>query len=151
MTSLSVCMIVKDEENSLENSIKSILPIADELVIIDTGSADQTKAIAKKFTNKVYDFDWTQDFAVARNFSLSFATKKYILFWDADFEIDKKSLKNFKNLKSKKFENLHILSFFWEDGPENLIPRHFLFRNKKCLGTKFSFPLSQKKDKISKF
>lgn len=100
MTSLSVCMIIKDEEKSLKSSLSSIISAADELVIVDTGSKDKSKEIAQKFTNKVYDFKWVEDFAKARNFGLRFATKKYVLFWDSDFFIDEESLIFLKKLKS---------------------------------------------------
>jgi hypothetical protein len=77
-------MIVKDEEDVLAQCLTSVKGVADEIVIVDTGSADRTKEIAAKFTNKVYDFDWIDDFSAARNFSFSLATADYILWLDAD-------------------------------------------------------------------
>jgi glycosyltransferase involved in cell wall biosynthesis len=81
---ISVCMIVKNEAKVLQKCLESIQGFADELIIVDTGSSDQTVNIAKKFTNNVYDFKWCNDFAKARNFSISKATKKYIFQLDAD-------------------------------------------------------------------
>ena len=86
---ISLCMIVKDEEQHLENCLNSIKELADEIIIVDTGSKDKTKEIAGKFTNKVYDFKWNDDFSEARNFSLSKATKDWILVLDADENRDR--------------------------------------------------------------
>jgi glycosyltransferase involved in cell wall biosynthesis len=147
MASLSVCMIVRDEENLLQKSLSSVLPLIDELVIIDTGSKDQTKQIAQKFTEKVYDFMWVEDFAKARNFSLKFATKKYVLFWDVDFLIDKQSLNFLKKLKSKNFENFDILSFAWQTSENILVPRNFLFKNKDFI---FQYPIHEELINITK-
>lgn len=94
MISISLCMIVKNEEEVLERCLSCVKEIADEIIIVDTGSADRTKEIAHQFTDKVYDFNWENDFSKARNFSFSKATKDYQLWLDADdiildSEIDK--------------------------------------------------------------
>jgi len=81
---ISLCMIVKDEEKNLRRCLNSIKSEVDEIVIVDTGSSDNTRQIAKEFTNKVYDFQWSNDFSKARNFSLSKASMQWILFIDAD-------------------------------------------------------------------
>jgi glycosyltransferase involved in cell wall biosynthesis len=77
-------MIVKNEEEVLEKCLDSVRDIADEIIIVDTGSTDNTKEIARKFTDKIYDFKWIDDFAAARNYSYSKATKEYIMWLDAD-------------------------------------------------------------------
>jgi glycosyltransferase involved in cell wall biosynthesis/Tfp pilus assembly protein PilF len=81
---LSLCMIVKDEENCLARCLLSAMPVVGEMVIVDTGSTDRTKEIAKTFGARVYDFEWTGDFSEARNLSLSEATGNWILVLDAD-------------------------------------------------------------------
>lgn len=81
---LSLCMIVKNEEETLEKCLLSAKDIVDEIIIVDTGSDDRTKDIALKFTSKVYDFKWCNDFSKARNFSLSKADNNYVLILDAD-------------------------------------------------------------------
>src|SRR6056297_1923714 len=68
---ISCCMIVKNEEHELERLLKSIKDQVDEIIITDTGSTDKTKEIAKKYTNKIYDYEWENSFAKARNYSIS--------------------------------------------------------------------------------
>src|SRR5690625_4581747 len=75
---LSVCMIVKNEEKVLERCLESIHGIADEIVIVDTGSTDKTKEIATKYTDKLYDFKWINDFSKARNYAASKAIGEWI-------------------------------------------------------------------------
>lgn len=84
MITISLCMIVKDEEKTLGRCLDSICGLVDEIIIVDTGSSDNTKDIAKNYTNNIYDFKWVSNFSVARNFSFSKATKDYILWLDAD-------------------------------------------------------------------
>jgi glycosyltransferase involved in cell wall biosynthesis len=81
---ISLCMIVKNEENDLERCLRSVKAIVDEIIVVDTGSSDNTKEIAKKFEAKIFDFKWNNSFADARNFSLSKATGQWILVLDAD-------------------------------------------------------------------
>lgn len=99
--SLSLCMIVKDEELTLEKCLNSVKSFIDEIVIVDTGSKDKTKEIAKKFNSKIYDFKWINDFAAARNFSFSKATSDYILWLDGDDFINTDSIKIIENLLEK--------------------------------------------------
>mgnify|MGYP003815154603 CR=1 FL=1 len=84
MMTISLCMIVRNEEAVLERCLRSACDIADEIVIVDTGSTDETKEIARRYTDRIYDFEWTDDFAAARNFSFDQATMDYILWLDAD-------------------------------------------------------------------
>ncbi|MGB9438932.1 MAG: glycosyltransferase [Desulfobacterales bacterium] len=83
-TAVSLCMIVKNEEQYLAHCLASVKPIVDEMIVVDTGSADGTKDIAVSFGAKVYDYDWNHDFAEARNFSISKASGSWILIMDAD-------------------------------------------------------------------
>ena len=68
---ISVCMIVKNEELNLAGCLDCLKAIADEIIIVDTGSTDRTKEIAEQYTDKVYDFEWIDDFSAARNFAFS--------------------------------------------------------------------------------
>jgi len=81
---LSLCMIVKNEERFLASCLRSIRDVVNEMIVVDTGSTDRTKDIAKVFGARIFDFPWTGDFAVARNHSLARAAGDWILIMDAD-------------------------------------------------------------------
>jgi glycosyltransferase involved in cell wall biosynthesis len=81
---ISVCLIVRNEENTIASCLDSVKGISDEIVIVDTGSTDRTKEIVEKYTDRIFDFTWIDDFAAARNFAFSQATMEYILWLDAD-------------------------------------------------------------------
>ncbi|MGG2467160.1 glycosyltransferase [Paraclostridium bifermentans] len=102
MKSLSVCMIVKNEEKNIKRCLDSIESIADEIIIVDTGSNDETLNICSNYNAKVINHKWNNDFSEARNVSLEYATKDYILFLDADEEISKEDLEKLKALLSSK-------------------------------------------------
>ncbi len=88
---ISVCLIVKDEERFLENCLKSVKDIAHEIIIIDTGSQDNSLNIAKKYTDKVYLHPWQDSFSEARNHYFEYATGDWIFQVDADEELMKGS------------------------------------------------------------
>lgn len=96
--SLSLCMIVKDEEKTLTRCLNSVKSFVDEIIIVDTGSKDSTKVIAESFNAKIYDFKWIDDFSAARNFSFSKATSDYILWLDGDDFIDDENIKKIEEL-----------------------------------------------------
>ncbi|HBV85225.1 MAG TPA: glycosyl transferase [Desulfosporosinus sp.] len=81
---ISLCMIVRNEEKTIARCLDSVKGIPDEIVIIDTGSIDRTKEIVSQYTDKIDSFTWIDDFAAARNFAFSKATMDYILWLDAD-------------------------------------------------------------------
>lgn len=74
--SISLSMIVKNEGKHLYDCLNSVNDVVDEIVIVDTGSTDNTLEIAKSFNAKIFYFDWNDDFSAARNFSLSNCTGK---------------------------------------------------------------------------
>ena len=113
MTTISVCMIVKNEEKILSRCLDCLRDIADEIIIVDTGSTDNTKAIAKKYTDKIYDFEWIKDFSAARNYSLSFATKDYIYCADADEVIEPEEQKKFIALKQVLTPDIDIVQMLY--------------------------------------
>lgn len=95
MAEISLCMIVKNEEDVLARCLESVQGFADEIIIVDTGSSDATKEIARRYTPLVYDFVWIDDFAAARNESFCKATRDFIMWLDADdvlLEEDRASL-----------------------------------------------------------
>lgn len=77
-------MIVKDEAKTLGRCLNSVKSFISEIIIVDTGSKDETKEIASKFNAKIYDFKWINDFSAARNFAFSKATSDYIMWLDGD-------------------------------------------------------------------
>jgi len=100
MITISLCMIVKNEEVTLAKCLGSILGLVDEIIIVDTGSTDRTKKIAASFTDKIFDFKWVDDFSAARNYSYSKASMDYILWLDADDVLLPEDRMKFKELKS---------------------------------------------------
>jgi glycosyltransferase involved in cell wall biosynthesis len=85
--SISICMMVRDEEENLQRSLPSLKNLADELIVIDTGSKDKSIEIAKSFGAKVYEHPWEDDFSKHRNQSVSYATSDWIFIFDADEEL----------------------------------------------------------------
>ena len=77
-------MIVRDEEENLSHCLESVRGLFDEIVVVDTGSVDRTKEIARAFGARVFDFVWIDDFAAARNEALAHATGDYAFWLDAD-------------------------------------------------------------------
>ena len=84
MPTISLCMIVKNEEAYLARALKSVAGLVDEIIIVDTGSTDRTREIASGFTSKVCSFPWKDDFSDARNYSFSQASMDYCMWMDAD-------------------------------------------------------------------
>lgn len=84
MRPISVCIIARNEEHRIEKCLSSLAPYDFEIVVVDTGSTDRTKEIASRYTDKIYDFVWCDDFSAARNFSLRSATNNWILMLDCD-------------------------------------------------------------------
>lgn len=99
MIRISLCMIVKNEERVLARCLDSIADLMDEIIIVDTGSTDRTKEIAARYTDKIFDFLWIQDFSAARNFAFSKAGMEYIYTADADEVLDEVNRKRFRYLK----------------------------------------------------
>ncbi len=109
MVEISCCMIVKNEEKILARCLDSIQDLVEELVIVDTGSSDKTKEIAARYTDKIYDFEWIDDFAAARNYSFSKATKDYIYVADADEVVDAENRQKFLDLKEVLLPEIDIV------------------------------------------
>ncbi|MET3848583.1 glycosyltransferase [Paenibacillus sp. OAE614] len=84
MPTISLCLIVRNEASVLANCLDSVQGAVDEIVIVDTGSTDDTQAVARRYTDRILDFAWVDDFSAARNFSFRQATGDYILWLDAD-------------------------------------------------------------------
>jgi len=95
-------MIVKNEAANLQNCLQSVQPVADEIIVVDTGSEDDSVALAKQFGAQVVIADWRNDFSYARNISLEHATGSWILWLDADDRIPHSSVAGIQALKQQK-------------------------------------------------
>ena len=98
---ISACVIVKNEEKNLPAWLDGVKNIADEIIVVDTGSTDKTVEIAEKAKVNLYRFEWIHDFAAAKNFALSKAKGDWIIFLDADEYFDKPARKKIKPLLKK--------------------------------------------------
>jgi glycosyltransferase involved in cell wall biosynthesis len=107
MPLLTLSMIVKNEEQYLPGCLDSVKGIADEIVVVDTGSSDATKNIAEEYGAKVYDFNWVDDFSAARNFALQKSTGNWILYLDADERLTESSVQELNEI-IKRDENLAV-------------------------------------------
>src|SRR5690625_3084519 len=99
MVTISLCMIVKNEEEVLRRCLDTVKDVMDEINIVDTGSTDKTIEIAKKYTDRVFTFDWTGKFQDSRNGSFKYAKQDYILYFDADDVLLKEDREKFPGLK----------------------------------------------------
>lgn len=84
MLPITVCMIAKNEDIHIEECLKRLRPCKFEIVVVDTGSVDRTIDAARKYTDKVYHFDWCNDFSAARNYAVSQASNDWVLNIDCD-------------------------------------------------------------------
>jgi glycosyltransferase involved in cell wall biosynthesis len=126
-------MIVKNEEHILDRCLKSIAPIADEIVIVDTGSTDSTIEIAKKYTKNIFHFEWIDDFSAARNFALTHCSHPIICTWDADWILRSNSLDILKRRKQefRDFDRIFCswnLEFDEDNNPTRQSRYHFFFK-----------------------
>lgn len=109
MISISLCMIVKNEEDVISRCLASVKDIVDEIIVVDTGSNDKTKEIARSYTDKIFDFKWIDDFSAARNYAFSKATKDFILWLDADDIILEEDIIKFKQLRVSLDEKVDVV------------------------------------------
>ncbi len=129
---ISVCMIVKNEEAQLAACLDSLVLIADEIVVVDTGSTDRTKEIAAKYTDRIYDFPWIDDFAAARNFAFAKATMDYIYTADADEVIDEDNIRLFRRVKELLPPEVEIVQMYYL----NLMEENAVYNSKRELRPK---------------
>ena len=101
MKKLSVCLIVKNEEPVLARCLSCAVRFADELIVVDTGSADRSVGIAKEYTPLVYLHPWRNSFAEARNYSYSKASGDYVMWLDADDVVTEENIARLRLLKEE--------------------------------------------------
>ena len=112
---ITVCMIVKNESHLIKETLKAINRYGYELVIVDTGSEDNTKEIALSYTDKIYDFKWNYNFSDARNFALKKASNEFVLMIDADeviVDFDTKNIEKMITLNPMVVGRISIVNEF---------------------------------------
>lgn len=119
MVTISLCMIVKNEERNLERCLSSYTPLMDEIIVVDTGSTDRTKEIAARFTQKIYDFAWVNDFSKARNFAFQKAGCDYIFSADADEVLEGENVAQFALLKQVLDPEIEIVQMQYANQLQN--------------------------------
>ena len=135
---LTLCTIVKNEEVTLSRTLDSVNGAVDKMVVLDTGSRDRTREIAREFGARVYDFEWCDDFAVARNECLKHAQGDWILVLDADEVLVPEIVPQIKQAigSDRLLINLIRQEIGASQSPYSLVSR--LFRNR--LDIRFSRP-----------
>ena len=106
---ISLCYIVKNEEKNIPISLATVRDVADELVVVDTGSSDHTKEVAQRYGAKIYDYIWQNDFAAARNFALEKSTGDWIIFLDADEYFRADTAKDLRSLIKAQESAVNLL------------------------------------------
>ncbi len=143
---VSLCLIVKDEEQHLGTCLNAFRDIYDELIVVDTGSTDSTKSIVKEFGTQVFDFEWINDFAAARNFALSKATGDWVMTLDADDAIEKENAVALRKLLEENADGYSVISLPYvyhqsggNAGNTATLPRLW----KRELGLKYVYPIHE--------
>lgn len=142
---LTLCMIVKNEERHISRCLSSVQDIADEIVVVDTGSEDQTVQICKSFNAQVYTHEWKNDFAKARNAGLQHAKGDWILFLDADEELDQETGSILPSLLHDDLPSLGLLKIIsytgkqWDENEAFESMQTRLFRNHQGISFKGKF------------
>nr|WP_091176141.1 glycosyltransferase [Paenibacillus sp. 1_12] len=144
---LSLCMIVKNEEANVERCLASVKSIADEMIVVDTGSTDRTVHLCEAAGAQVHSFEWNRSFADARNYSLDQATGDWILWMDADEVLEVSEPVEWKAQLAAETDhllNIHLVNYIGEfpDPNETFHIAHArLFRNR--IGFRFLYPIHE--------
>jgi glycosyltransferase involved in cell wall biosynthesis len=136
---LSVCVIVKDGDDTLKACLESVKPLNPEIIVVDTGSTDLTVDIAREYTDKVYEeefetieidgYEWLADFSAARNSSIEKATGEFILIWDADNILDHTGLQAIHGfLQNGQYDVGNMQIIHRMDAGDSLQWQHRIFR-----------------------
>ncbi len=124
MITISLCMIVKNESATIGRCLDSVRDLVDEIVIVDTGSDDDTQNIVRQYTDNIFDFAWVEDFAAARNFAFSHASQEYILWLDADdvvLDTDRQKLLQLKETLDPSVDAVSMHYYLARDSAGNVI------------------------------
>jgi glycosyltransferase involved in cell wall biosynthesis len=132
-------MIVKNEEETLARCLASIHDLVDEIIVVDTGSVDQTKKIARQFTKRIYDFEWIDNFSAARNYSFQLATKEYTMWLDADDVIDERNRELLQQLKVNLNPSVNSVTMEYLVNPHIEGSSVYKFRRNRLIKTDCKF------------
>jgi tetratricopeptide (TPR) repeat protein len=138
--SLSLTMIVKNEAGRLPRALQNARLYADEIVVVDTGSTDETRAIAAKLADQVLDFAWCDDFAAARNHGIERCSKDFVMWLDADDLVSEETARGIRAELAGAVD-WDVLVLPYQYGPDMCIPRERLFRNRA--GLVFHYPVHE--------
>ena len=139
---ISLCMIVRNEEESLGRCLDSVRDAVDEIIIVDTGSTDRTKEIASLYTDRIYDYAWCDDFSAARNKAFSYASKPFLMWMDADDVLEGSELPKLLALRERLAEEVDAVMLPYHCGtrpdgtPELVFERERILR--RGAGFRFS-------------
>jgi glycosyltransferase involved in cell wall biosynthesis len=149
MCTISLCMIVKDEERNIRRCLESVKDTVDEIIIVDTGSSDRTKEICLEYKAKIFDFVWENNFAQARNLSIEKASSEWILWMDADTELRIREKEHLKDCLEKENKTVYAVRMLhvsgegaFKKGQYYTSYNYLLFRNR--LGLHFQGAIHEK-------
>jgi len=144
-TSLNICMIVKNEADNLKQTLPSLVAGCSRVIVVDTGSTDDTKETAKALGAEVFDYEWSNDFSAARNNSIAHADSDWIAWFDADELIEEQDLKKLRDhLDRTAADTVHVVVKECPYGTKeayNSYYRDKVFRNNK--GFQFTRPINE--------
>mgnify|MGYP002509804433 CR=1 FL=1 len=106
---VSVCMIAKNEEQYIEQCLRRLLRYNMEIIVVDTGSTDRTKEIAARYTDKLFEFEWCDDFSAARNFAVSKASNNWVLILDCDEYVQEIDVAKLRTCMQKYPKNVGVM------------------------------------------
>lgn len=149
MITISICMIVKNKEAIIKESLIRAKKIADELIVIDLGSNDKTVEIAKQYADRLETFSWIEVYSSAKKHAASIANSQYIMWMEAEDFFDKETEKSILNLKNNLTENIDVIyctyrnnsQYIWADQAirERIIKKENIISEKDNL-VKLLFP-----------
>lgn len=132
MPLISLCIIARNEESVLGRCLDSVADLVDEIILVDTGSTDRTKAAAAEYAAKIYDFPWCDDFSAARNFAVSQAVGDYWMWLDADDVIEGENHEKLRRILEHPDADVvflpYWLSFDESGAPQMVSQRERIFR-----------------------
>lgn len=127
LPSITLCMIVKNEANMIDRCLNSVNGIVNEIIIVDTGSTDSTKEIGENHGARIYPYQWSNNFSEARNYGLSYATGDWILWLDADEELDETDKNNLPKILGDTKANILALPVLNYHGLTEPVDKSHLF------------------------